>query len=129
MDADTPRFSGVDDEMLIRKIIAMDVGRIKIPVRQQTHQNSSEKTGNKYFVLKDLKPGDKDRLPDNFDFLDARYGQLRMWLSYKGKKRRCYFCGKFHEENCPLEAEIRRLEHERDMAKRENGGQTHQNLF
>ena len=119
--ADEPRFEHVSDEELIERIVNMGVGNIKIPVRQQTFKGTSEYTGNKYFVLKDLKPGDKEKLSEHFDFFDeVRGGMGRMWLSWFGKKRSCFHCKQTHEGECPLMALASKLQEERDGVKLEN---------
>ena len=87
----------------------MDVGRIKIPVRQQRYRDSNEFTGNKYFVLKGLKPGDKERLADSFDFWDEAQGiNRKMWLSWFGKRRSCKHCKKYHDGECSLMAMVKK---------------------
>ena len=118
--ADSPRFQHVGDAELVKQIIDMDVGRIKIPLRRQAHKNSSELTGNKYFVLKDLQPGDKERLPDSFNFWDEHSGAQRMFLSWNGKRRKCSACQQFHEGECDMMTLIRKLEGERETAKKAN---------
>ena len=119
--ADEPRFEHVTDAELIQRIVNMNVGRIKIPIRQQPYKDSNELTGNKYFVLKDLKPGDKDKLPDSFDFWDEAEGRSgKMWLSWNGKKRSCKHCKKYHEGQCDLMSLAARLEEERDKVIEEN---------
>lgn len=119
--ADEPRFEHVSDEELIERIVNMGVGNIKIPVRQQTFKGTSEYTGNKYFVLKDLKPGDKEKLSDHFDFFDeVKGGMGRMWLSWFGKRRSCFHCKKIHEGECPLMVLASKLQEERDSEKSKN---------
>ena len=90
----------------------MNVGRIIIPLRRQTHKNSSEFTGNKYFVLKDIQPGDKERIEDSFKFWDQKNGSQKMYLSWNGKKRKCKDCHEFHEGECAVMALFQKLEKE-----------------
>ena len=120
--ADEPRFEHVSDEELVERVVSMGVGKMKIPIRQQTYKGTSEFTGNKYFVLKDLEPGDKKRLHDHFDFFDAVNGRMgRMWLSWYGKQRNCSHCRKTHDGECPLMALAAKLQEERDAIKSKNG--------
>lgn len=118
--ADLPHFGNVSDEEIITEIVSMGVGRIKKSVQPQPLERGSEEfSGNKFFVLKDLKPEDLARIPQFFVFQSAT-GPLKMWLNFKGKKRKCFFCAKFHDGPCALEQQIRKLEEERDRVKQEN---------
>ena len=121
--ADSFPFRNVTDEEITTKIIEMGVGNIKRNVQKQPRLESPDEfTGNKYFILQNLSPGDVQRLPNSFDFYDNEMGTLRrMWLSWKGKPRRCRFCGKFHGEVCELEEQVRKMERERDAAKDKDG--------
>ena len=119
--ADEDRFEHVTDEQLIESIVGMGVGRIKIPIRQQNYRGTDECNGNKYFVLEDLQPGDKDRLADYFDFWDhSGMGRSRMYLSWRGKKRDCRHCRKAHDGECSLMTLARKLEEEREKVRSEN---------
>ena len=117
-NADTIRFKNISDEEITSKIIAMDIGRIKRGVTPQKHYRQEALNGNKFFVLTDIRKGDLDKIPQSFDFYDKDFGPLQMWITYKGKKRKCKFCSKVHEGAiCPLEQKIRQLEKERDEIK------------
>lgn len=119
-NANTQRFKDVTDDELHRRIVNMDVGRIKRAVTIQTYQDSNLPNGNKYFVLAGLQEGDLERLPQSFDF-HTEEGVQRMWLNYYGKKRKCRFCSKFHDGECPVQAQIRNMEQERDQIRKELG--------
>ena len=122
-DADTFRFRNITDDEIMRKIVQMNVGSVKKALQSQPHRNfPGEYSGNKYFVLQNLKPGDIKKIPQCFEFNDREFGQLRMWLNYAGKQRRCRFCGDFHDGQCPVEEMVRKLEEERDHAKEEHSG-------
>ena len=95
--ADLPHFANISDEDIIKEIVTMGVGRIKKSVQAQPLERGSEEfSGNKFFVLKDLKPEDLARIPQFFVFQTVT-GPLKMWLNFKGKKRKCFFCAKFHD--------------------------------
>ena len=119
--ADTPLFSSITDEEITKKIVETGIGKIKVPLQRQPHQlYKSEFTGNKFFVLQDLNPGDVEKLPQSFDFFNNQVGFLRMWLRYRGKKRRCRWCNDFHDGDCPEEAKVREMEAERKQRKQTN---------
>ena len=44
-----------------------------------------------------------------------------MWLNFKGKKRQCFFCSKFHGGECPVEKMVRQLEKDRDEIQKQLG--------
>ncbi len=118
-DADTQKFEGVTDDMIFQKIVAMGIGRIKKAVRPQPHPGTDCPCGNKFFVLENVSEDDRKKIPPSFDFLINGWIQ-KMWLNYRGKPRRCKFCGEYHEETvkvCPKEAIIRQMERERDALK------------
>ena len=119
--ANTDSFSSISDEEINMKIVEMGVGRMKKAVTPQNHQQSNIPNGNKFFVLENVKKEDFANIPEAFYFLDPDLDQLRMWLNYAGKPRKCGFCSKYHDnENCPLEEKIRLLEKERDEVKQKN---------
>ena len=115
--ANTDKFKDITDEQIYDKIMAMGIGKIKKAVTPQKYRDSELLNGNKFFVLANVKKDEIDKIPHAFDFWD-KAGALRMWLNFQGKKRKCKFCSKFHEEaTCPLEEKIRQLEKERDEIK------------
>ena len=50
-DAYTEKFSFVTNEMILKEIIRMDVGKVKKGPQPQRWRDSNELNGNKYFVL------------------------------------------------------------------------------
>ena len=117
--ADTDENRNISDEQLYEKIIEMGIGRIKKAIMPQPHRESPDVfTGNKYFVLKGIRKEDIAKIPSCFEFQSQEFGVQRIWLNYRGKKRRCNFCSNFHEEpTCPLEAKIRQMEEEREQIR------------
>ena len=113
--ADTEEFADVTEEELYERIIAMGIGTIKKGLTQQPYNDSRLLNGNKFFVLRELKEGDKEKIPPFFPFSNNR----RMYLNFRGKKRKCFFCSQFHDRTqCPLEQRIRLMEKERDELKK-----------
>ena len=126
--ANTDSFRMVKEEELYRKIVAMGVGTIKKGITVQYNEGSDVPNGNLLFVLKDLKPGDKTKLPDFFTF-----GSEKMFLHWAGKwkerGRFCSFCKSNHDGMCEKEKMVRTLENERDAVLKENGGNFKMKIF
>ena len=111
-------FRNITDLDITKRIVDLDIGRIKNVVQRQRHkQFPSEFSGNKIVVLHQLKPGDIEKIPPFFEFEDEEFGRLRMPINYFGKPYFCTACNEYHKTTCPKEAETRALEEERDKAK------------
>ena len=119
--ANTDDFEDVTDNIIYEEIVKMNIGKLKKGLTLQTYRRTDVPNGNKYFVLQNLSEGDKEKLPQSFDFL-TKSGSRRMWLNWTGKKRKCQFCSNFHDGQCEIEEKIRQLEKERDAIKKECGG-------
>ena len=117
------KFQNITNMDITKKVIEMGIGRIKRDAQLQPDRDfPGQFTENKYCILEGLKPGDKQKIPQCFEFSDRYFGRLIMWINYKGKPRRCKFCGEFHGETCDREKLIRQLEKERDELKKQNNG-------
>ncbi len=122
-NANTEEFKDVSNEMLIERIVSMGLGSIKKGPTPQLHSGTDMMNGNKYFVLQNITPDQHDKICNSFDFMDAQSRPLpRMWLNYAGKKRKCFFCGEFHDQGCKLQELARKLERERDEVKSTHKG-------
>ena len=119
--AATKQFSAISDDMLYEAITDMGIGKVKIGITEQKFENSELLNGNKYFVLSNLQPGDKERLPNSFQFMTDQ-GVKQIWLGWYGKARKCKFCQKFHEGECEVEKRVRAQEKEKAAIKAKNGG-------
>lgn len=120
--ADTERFSEINEKDIYDKIVHMGVGHVKKGLTQQMMLRSDIPNGNLYFILKGVSDTDKERIPPSFEFPSEKYGTLRMWVNFRGKKRRCFFCSCFHDDSgCPTRDKIRMMEGERDALKEKNG--------
>ena len=118
------RFRNVTNMDITKKVVEMGIGRIKRDVQLQPDRDfPGQYTENKYCILEGLKPGDKQKIPQCFEFSDKQFGRLIMWINYRGKPRKCKFCAEFHGETCERENLIRQLEKERDELKKQNNGQ------
>ena len=96
-------FENVTNEMIIEKVVAMDVGKIKRGPIAPTHYGTDLLNGNKYIILENITPDKYSLIPNSFDFHDKKNGPLRMFMNYQGKKRNCRICGKHHESpDCDL---------------------------
>ena len=122
--ANTTDFDNVKQEEIYKKIVEMGVGTIKRGLTVQNHQNSEVPNGNVYFVLKGLKPGDLEKLPNFFVFNDKK-----MFLRWAGKPRNCSFCQKWHNGDCEMEKLVRKMEEERDGVRANNNGNFKIKLF
>ncbi len=117
LDADTYPLKTISDEDIHRKIIELGVGKVKRAVQPQFHRGTVEPCGNKYFVLENVS--NTDKIPRSFEFYDTQFGVLQILLKHRLQKRKCYFCGQFHDAVCPKQEQIRNLELERETARRD----------
>ena len=111
-DANRDRFRHITNAEITQQIVNMDAGEIKRSVRVQRVENSSAPGKNKLVVLRNVV--DKSKIPHYLEF-----GQLRMYLRYRGKPYKCTFCNNLHEPgtSCPEEVVVRQMEKERNEAK------------
>ena len=120
--ADTEWFREVQAQDIYKKIVAMGVGHVKRGLTQQMLPGSDVPNGNLFFILKGVGKDDLARIPHSFEFPSKRFGNLRMWVNFKGKIRKCFFCSNFHEGGeCPTKTQIRAMETERDALLAKNG--------
>ena len=118
--ANTDRFSAITNEMILEKIVKLNVGRVKkAPQPQRWSRESDELNGNKFLVLSGVPKEESQKIPTYFEFFDNRFGLQRMVLSHKHQQRYCFYCGKHHDATCPLKEAEKRFVKERDAAKRE----------
>ena len=122
--ADTINFREVSHDDLYQKITEMGIGSMKKGITQQMYKDSDIPNGNLFFVLTDIdKDRDIDRIPHAFVFLKPG-GQLRMWLNFRGKKRKCFFCNEMHDvTHCPVKERVRLMEEERKQKLAGGNGQ------
>ena len=118
--AHTERFSSITDEMILEKIVQLNVGRVKkAPQPQRWSRESDELNGNKFVVLSGVPKEESKKIPTHFEFFDKRFGLQRMVLTHKHQQRYCFYCGKHHDASCPLKEAEKRFVKERDEVKRE----------
>ena len=119
-EANTDKFRHVTNDMLTLEIVKMGAGEIKKSVRPQPACPGSAVPGkNKYFVLQNV---DKSKISPFFVFYDNETDtNVRLYLNYFGKPRRCNFCGESHDGECELKQKIRALEEERRAATAPTG--------
>ncbi len=118
LDADTYPLKTISNEDIDRKIVELGVGRVKKALQQQFHRGTVEPCGNKFLVLENVS--NADNIPRSLEFYDPKFGVLQIMLKHRLQKRRCYFCGQFHDAVCPKKEQIRNLELEREIARRDN---------
>ena len=118
--ANTDRFSAITNEIILEKIVKLNVGTVKkAPQPQRWSRESDELNGNKFLVLSGVPKEESQKIPTYFEFFDNRFGLQRMVLSHKHQQRYCFYCGKHHDATCPLKEAEKRFVKERDAAKRE----------
>ena len=115
--ANMDMFKDVTSAMILREIVNMGVGCVKRAPTPQVHYSTDILNGNKFFVLENIKPDQYDSIPNQFEF-----GYRKMYINYRGKKRKCKFCSEYHGENCELKELYEKLMLERDELKKVNGG-------
>ena len=120
--ADTEKYKKVTREDILQKIADIGLGNLKRGLTQQTYKESDIPNGNLYFILSDIQPGDIDKIPHSFEFL-TEDGVVRMWVNFKGKKRKCFVCSEIHDiSHCPVKEMFDKMRAERDEISKGNGG-------
>ena len=120
--ANTSKFEDVARDALYKKIVEIGVGTVKKGITVQMYKDSDIPNGNLYFILTDVnKCTDLEKIPQSFDFLENGTTK-RMWLNFRGKKRKCFFCAEFHDvSTCPVKEQVKRLEDERKARLNDSG--------
>ena len=121
-DADSQFFKHVSNADILREIVQMGVGTVKRAPQRQWDRNTGDPTGNKYFLLENVMPEDRLRIPPSFTFSHPNFGSVKMWLSHRFQIRRCWFCGDTHDAVCPVKEQIKTLQKEREDLKAQNNG-------
>ena len=124
-DADKHILRAIPNEDILREIIAMDIGEIKKSVQRQWDSKKQEYTGNKFFVLQNVLPEQRKRIPEFFVFQHPVVGNVRMWINHRHQIRRCWYCGDSHAAVCPIKQKIEVLKAEREQKKAELHGNFH----
>ena len=122
-DADSHLLRHVSNEQILEKIVDIGVGNIKKSVQRQIHRDSGEFSGNKFFVLENVKPEERNRIPEFFMFEVPSIGRLKMWLNHRFQVRKCGFCGNKHDAICKIREKVNELVNEREKLRTENGFQ------
>ena len=120
-DADSHLLRHVSNEDIIAKIVDMGVGSIKKSVQRQLRRESGEYSGNKFFVLENVKPEDRSRIPDFFVFDVPDIGKLKMWINHRHQLRRCGYCGEKHDAICKVREKVNALVTEREELRAKEG--------
>ncbi len=120
-DADSHLLRHVSNEQIVEKIVDIGIGKIKKSVQRQFHRERGEYTGNKYFVLENVKPEDRSQIPDSFIFEIPSLGKLKMWLNHRYQLRKCGFCGEKHDAICKIREKVNQLVDEREKLRAGDG--------
>ena len=115
--ADSFPLNKVNDEDIIEAIVALDIGSIKRAPQKQLNRSTGEFTGNKFFVLENVLPENRSKIPNEFAFNVEGVGKLLMSLSHKHQLRFCGFCGKKHDAVCAVRQKVDELKKEREALK------------
>ena len=120
-DADSHLLRHVSNEEIISKIVDMGIGKIKKSVQRQIRRESGEYTGNKFFVLENVKPEERGNIPDCFVFEVPNIGKLKMWLNHRHQLRKCGYCGEKHDAICQVREKVNALVSEREQIRAKEG--------
>ena len=120
-DADKYIFSNVSNVDILTKVISFGVGRVKKSVQRQFDSKKGEYTGNKFCVLEDVQPGDRNKIPDHIMFVHPIVGNIKMWVQHRHQVRRCWFCGEKHAAGCKIKEKVEALEKERESKREQEG--------
>ena len=80
----------------------MGIGTMKRAPQKQWDKVKKEYNGNKFFILQDVKPEDRNRVPKEFTFDVQGIGKLSVRLNHRYQVRYCSFCGNWHEAWCEV---------------------------
>ena len=116
-DADKHLLQAIPNEDILKAIVEMDVGEIKKSVQRQWNWDKGEYTGNKFFVLQNVKPEERDKIPRFFLLNHPVVGKVKMWLNHKHLIRRCWYCGEQHAAVCEIREKIEALKVQREQKK------------
>ena len=119
--ADTFPLNKIDDEAIISEIIKLNVGAIKRAPQKHFDRKKMEYSGNKFFVLKNVPPGERHKIPEEFRFENQAFGKLSITLSHRHQLRFCSFCGKKHDAVCKVRQKVDQLKAEREALKVQKG--------
>ena len=128
-DADRYIFSSVSNEKIVEQIVALGIGKIKKAVQRQWDWKKGEYTGNKFCVLEDVKPEQRNMIPDSLMFNHPVFGPIKMWVHHRHQIRRCSFCGESHAAGCNIRDKIQAMEKERDEKREAEGGIFHTKTY
>ena len=115
--ADTFPLNKIEDEAIISEIIKLNVGTIKRAPQKHFDRKKMEFSGNKFFVLKNVSPEERNKIPEEFCFDSLAFGKLAIRLSHRYQLRFCSFCGKKHDAICKVREKVDQLKAERDALK------------
>ena len=121
-DADSLLYKHVSNEDLLQEIIKMGVGSVKRAPQRQFDRKTGDPTGHKYFILENVPPEERKKVPAAFDFYHPQIGMMKMWLSHRYQIRKCWFCGDKHDAICPTRELMMTLQQEREAFKAQNNG-------
>jgi uncharacterized C2H2 Zn-finger protein len=112
-NADKFPLDRIPDEDILKAVVEMDVGELKRAPQKQWDKEKKAFNGNKYFVLKDVLPADRNRIPEEFSFTVPGIGKLAIVLSHRLKMRYCGFCGHWHDAICETRQKYDQLKGEK----------------
>lgn len=112
--ADTFPLNKIGDEEILAKIIDLNIGSIKRAPQKHFDRKKMEFSGNKFFILKNVSPDDRQKIPEELVFENATFGKLAIGLSHRYQIRFCSFCGKKHDAICKVRQKVDQLKAERE---------------
>ena len=112
--ADTFPLNKISDEEILAKIVDLNIGSIKRAPQKHVDRKKMEFSGNKFFVLKNVSPEDRHKVPEELVFDNATFGKLSIGLSHRYQLRFCSFCGKKHDAICTVRQKVDQLKAERE---------------
>ena len=121
-EADSQLFDYVTNEDILKEILNMGIGALKRAPQRQWDKETGGPSGNKYFILENVSPEDRERIPKFFEFRHPEIGTIQMWLSHRFQIRKCWFCGDRHDAVCPTREKMKQLQQERESLKAQNNG-------
>jgi hypothetical protein len=92
----------IDEADLLQAVHDMEVGTIKRAPQKQRNTRTKEFNGNKFFILKNVLPADRERVPAELSFDLPDLGKVTIFLTHRYKMRHCYYCGKWHDAICEI---------------------------
>jgi hypothetical protein len=117
--ADRFPLNQITQDDLLREVTNLGIGNLKRAPQRQYDKEKAGFSGNKYFILEEVLPADRNKIPKEFSFEVPGIGRLSMQLNHRFKMRHCTFCGNWHDAVCEVREKYNKMREEKNAMKAE----------